>query len=222
MRGGAMKRLALTVCATDPWRQRGVFHLVSGERTDTSGAGKTVPEIVVLPPLRLAEADVAVVVAERVDAKTNEMLAKIAKFGRARTVLVLNELEGLDVPSAVRYRVITVLPAAGLTGEELRQAVRSAATGPLPPEEETVRLVEQLDRIQRGLLQPGGENAPQLTPRERALLRLLAEGCDTAEIAAKLCYSERTVKNIVHGLLERLNLRNRTHAVAYAMRAGVL
>jgi DNA-binding NarL/FixJ family response regulator len=38
----------------------------------------------------------------------------------------------------------------------------------------------------------------------------------------KLAYSERTIKNIVHELLERLELRNRAHAVAYAMRVGAL
>ncbi|MGH3433597.1 MAG: LuxR C-terminal-related transcriptional regulator, partial [Thermocrispum sp.] len=137
-------------------------------------------------------------------------------------VLVANDPDGLDVPSAVRYRVVAVLPAADLSADELLVAVRSAATGALPPEDLTLRLVEQLDRISRGLLQPGGGDGPQLAPRERDLLRLLADGCDTAEIAARLCYSERTVKNIVHGLLDRLQLRNRTHAVAYALRAGVL
>lgn len=54
------------------------------------------------------------------------------------------------------------------------------------------------------------------------MLRLLAEGLDTAEIAAKLNYSERTIKNIISAVTRRLNLRNRTHAVAYAIRAGTL
>ena len=39
---------------------------------------------------------------------------------------------------------------------------------------------------------------------------------DTGEIASKLSYSERTVKNVMHGLTTRLHLRNRAHAVAYA------
>jgi len=54
------------------------------------------------------------------------------------------------------------------------------------------------------------------------VLRLLAEGMDTAEIAAELCYSQRTVKNVLHGLTNRLNLRNRAHAVAHALRADVI
>ncbi len=54
------------------------------------------------------------------------------------------------------------------------------------------------------------------------MLRLMADGMDTAEIAQKLCYSERTVKNVIYGVTSRLNLRNRPHAVAYAMRAGAI
>jgi len=54
------------------------------------------------------------------------------------------------------------------------------------------------------------------------VLRLLAEGIDTLEIAQQLSYSERTVRNIIHGMLTRMKLRNRVHAVAYALRNGVI
>jgi DNA-binding CsgD family transcriptional regulator len=42
----------------------------------------------------------------------------------------------------------------------------------------------------------------------------------TADIAAKLSYSERTVKNVLHGLMTRYQLKNRPHLVAYAIREG--
>jgi DNA-binding CsgD family transcriptional regulator len=57
-----------------------------------------------------------------------------------------------------------------------------------------------------------------LTLREIEVLRLTAEGLGTVEIAKETHCSERTVKNIVHGAVNRYQLRNRTHAVAYAMR----
>jgi DNA-binding NarL/FixJ family response regulator len=50
----------------------------------------------------------------------------------------------------------------------------------------------------------------------------MADGMDTAEIATKLSYSERTVKNVFYGLTNRLHLRNRPHAVAYALRKGMI
>ena len=54
------------------------------------------------------------------------------------------------------------------------------------------------------------------------MLRPLAEGLDTAEVSGQLFYSERTVKNIIHDITSRLELRNRTHAVAYAIKAGLI
>jgi DNA-binding NarL/FixJ family response regulator len=45
---------------------------------------------------------------------------------------------------------------------------------------------------------------------------------DTTEIAGKLSYSERTIKNVYYGMTARLNLRNRPHAVAYALRRGMI
>jgi DNA-binding NarL/FixJ family response regulator len=62
----------------------------------------------------------------------------------------------------------------------------------------------------------------RLTPRELAVLELLSEGSDTNGIAEDLCYSERTVKNIVHDVLMKLNCRNRAHAVALATRQGLI
>jgi DNA-binding CsgD family transcriptional regulator len=64
--------------------------------------------------------------------------------------------------------------------------------------------------------------ASGLSPREVDVLRLMADGLDTNEIAKNLSYSERTVKNIIYTITSRLRLRNRPHAVAYAMRAGII
>ncbi len=58
--------------------------------------------------------------------------------------------------------------------------------------------------------------------RETDVLRLLAEGLAVPEIARRLAYSERTVQKTLYTVTARLELRNRTHAVAYAWREGVL
>lgn len=66
----------------------------------------------------------------------------------------------------------------------------------------------------------GGRQA--LSGRDLAVLRFLSEGDDTRAIADALGYSERTVKNIVHDLLMKINCRNRAHAVAVATRQGLI
>ncbi|MEU6611961.1 LuxR C-terminal-related transcriptional regulator [Streptomyces shenzhenensis] len=69
---------------------------------------------------------------------------------------------------------------------------------------------------------PTGLLPEELTQREVDVLRLLAEGMDAVEIANKLDYSERLIKSVIQAVVKRLELRNRTHAVAYAIRMGVL
>jgi DNA-binding NarL/FixJ family response regulator len=84
------------------------------------------------------------------------------------------------------------------------------------------RLLAQVGKLQRQLLNPRGLSLTGMSAREVEILRLVAEGLDTAEIAAKLSYSERTVKNALHEVTTRLQLRNRSHAVAYALKQGLI
>ena len=77
------------------------------------------------------------------------------------------------------------------------------------PADLLARLLDQVGRLQRN----GGTNATLLagfTEREIEVLKLVAEGCDTAEIVYRLAYSQRTIKNIVHDVTTRFNLRNRS------------
>ena len=79
-----------------------------------------------------------------------------------------------------------------------------------------------MGHLQRQVLSPRGLTFAGLTERELEVLRLLADGLDTSEVGQRLFYSERTVKNIIHDVTSRLELRNRTHAVAYAIREGLI
>ena len=71
----------------------------------------------------------------------------------------------------------------------------------------------------------GGGDALALarfSQRKGDVVRLVSEGLDTRQIAQKLSYSERTVKNVLQAIMVRLDLRNRAHVVAYAAREGYL
>jgi len=74
----------------------------------------------------------------------------------------------------------------------------------------------------QGDLAPRGLSFAVLADREVEVLRLVAEGLDTAEIASRLSYSQRTIKTVLHDVTTRLQLRNRSHAVAYALREGLI
>jgi pimeloyl-ACP methyl ester carboxylesterase/DNA-binding CsgD family transcriptional regulator len=60
-----------------------------------------------------------------------------------------------------------------------------------------------------------------LTPRERDVLHLVAQGLDNRSIGAQLGVSEKTVRNTVSHIFEKLSLRSRAQAVVVARRAGL-
>lgn len=67
-----------------------------------------------------------------------------------------------------------------------------------------------------------GVTTTGFSDREVDVLRLVVNGADMSEIARELAYSESTVKQVLQTLTTRLKLRNRSHAVAFALRSGVL
>ena len=60
-----------------------------------------------------------------------------------------------------------------------------------------------------------------LTRREREVLELLARGLDNADIAAQLEVSEKTVRNTVSHVFDKLAVRTRAQAIVLARRAGL-
>jgi DNA-binding NarL/FixJ family response regulator len=65
-------------------------------------------------------------------------------------------------------------------------------------------------------------SAPVLTPRERDILALLADGLGNKQIAARLGISTNTVKTHLEVLFDKLDVSSRTEAVTVAARIGLL
>lgn len=102
---------------------------------------------------------------------------------------------------------------------ELLTAVRSlhAGRGYFGPQAAKA-LAEQLQHPERDLGDPYGE----LTPREREVFHLLAEGLTTKEIARQLGISVKTAENHRARVLAKLGVRNTAELVRYALRKGLL
>jgi len=90
-------------------------------------------------------------------------------------------------------------------------------------DEPTAQVIAAIGRRMRRSAASGpGPAAAGLDQRHLEVLRLLADGSDTADIAQALSYSERTIKYLVRGITTRLGARNRAHAVACALRTGLI
>ncbi|MZE79234.1 DNA-binding response regulator [Streptomyces sp. SID5475] len=166
---------------------------------------------------------VAVVLADRLDETTMLRLRRLVRTDGLNAVLVTGVIREAELLQVIECGVGAILWRHEATDQRLLQAVVAAARGEGDlPSDLLGRLINQVGRLQRNAAQQPGGSPAGLAPREIDILRLVSEGMDTREIAGKLSYSERTVKNVLHGLTTRLQLRNRAHAVAYALREGYI
>ena len=137
-------------------------------------------------------------------------------------VIVCSSDGGQDaVLGALQAGAVGYLRKDELTPETLATAVKAAAsgTGVVTPD-----LLEHL-LANHQTAENGAAARPvtaKLTDREQQVLSLIAAGHPTREVAQELCYSERTVKNVLHDVVTKLNARSRSQAVAFAVREGLI
>ncbi|HKF76835.1 MAG TPA: response regulator transcription factor [Candidatus Dormibacteraeota bacterium] len=207
----ARDRIALFVSACDPLSRDGVASQLRGHGVELVDERDLGPDTV------------AVVVVDEMDPQAAAGVRSLRRRGVEHVVVVAARLDDAGLLAAAEAGACGVLRRGQTTPQRLLASIRAAAAGEgsLPPDL-LGRLLGQVGRLQRQVLAPRGLTFSGLTDREVRVLRLLADGLDTAEVGRQLFLSERTVKNVVHDLTSRLNLRNRTHAVAYALRQGLI
>lgn len=88
---------------------------------------------------------------------------------------------------------------------------------PIMSEQVVARMVQRI--ASSGALQPTMGGIERLTPQERVVLRLVAEGLTNQEIANNLCLSIKTVKSHLSNIFGKLDVHNRAQAVAAYLRA---
>jgi len=134
----------------------------------------------------------------------------------------LPEIEIIALTSVLEDASIFNAMRAGASGyllknteaDELCRSIKAAAAGQvqLSPQA-AARLLREV---------PAPNSPEQLTERETAVLRLLAQGLANKEIAAALTIGEKTVKTHVSNILSKLGVVSRTQAALYAVRIGLI
>ena len=205
------ERLEVFISACDPVSREGIVGQLRGHPVTAVDERELNPRVV------------ALVVVEEVDEKATQQIRSLKQRGLERIVVMATRVEDSGLLAAVEAGANGFLRRSQSTAARLVDTLRTTASGDgaLPPDL-LGRLMDQVGRLQRQVLHPRGLTFTGLSDREVKVLKLLAEGFDTVEVGHQLFLSERTVKNIVHDVTSRLNLRNRTHAVAYAMRQGLI
>jgi DNA-binding NarL/FixJ family response regulator len=181
------------------------------------------------------------------EARDGDMAVRMCRAVRPHVVLMDMHMPGVSGIEATR-RVLEAHPEAAVLmvtvaadDEAVLAAFRAGASGYILKEAHLPEILAAIRAVSEGRSpiaprvagalvtslrmrpapRPQAQEHTALTERERAVLALLAEGHDNAEIAARLYVSPSTVKNHVSHLLEKLHLDNRVQAAAYAVRHGL-
>jgi two-component system response regulator NreC len=113
---------------------------------------------------------------------------------------------------------------AGVSGYVLKTRAASDLLQALHDVQEgSVHLSPGISRavVQR-MLKGGEPDENILSPRESQILQLIAEGCSTKEVAARLFLSPKTVESHRGNLMQKLNVHETASLVRYAIRRGII
>jgi DNA-binding NarL/FixJ family response regulator len=148
-----------------------------------------------------------------------DFIGAVTEATSARVIVCTADLSEDAVLAALQAGAVGFLRKDTLTPEALGAAVQAAASGA------GVLAPDLLGSLLRAASPEGINGRPslaRLTEREQQVLALIAKGHPTREVALELSYSERTVKNVLHDVVTKLNARSRSQAVAHAVREGLI
>lgn len=148
--------------------------------------------------------------------------------------LRMTPMDGVEVTERMRATnpsAKVVLLATYDTDEEVFRGLRAGASSYLLKEVDVARLVDTIRAVHAGRKAISPEIAAKLadhvasdtlTPRQREVLRSLAQGKSNIEIGKALNISEGTVKAHVKAILQKLGARDRTQAIAISIKRGLV
>jgi DNA-binding NarL/FixJ family response regulator len=196
--------------------REGLRGLLEADGMVVVGEGADGHEAVALA--RQLQPDVLVIDLRMGSASGPEALRSVtASHPEIRTVVVTVSAERGDVLDAL---------AAGARGYLLKDtSVDQLAIGVRQAAEGQIVISSALAGALRTHVRAGArgeEHRQSLTPREQAVLRLMADGADNGEIGRELSISPHTVKQYVTNIFEKLGVRSRVQAAVHAVRVGLV
>jgi len=169
---------------------------------------KALPEILELRP------DVVILDAQLADGSGIELCREMRAVDPSIKGLVLTTQDDPDAISSAILAGASGYVLKRIEGASLVSGVRLVAGGhSLIDPTVAARVLEQMELQKRSL-----DVICELTPQQRRIFFLIAEGLTNRQIAEKMFLAEKTVKNHVTGLLARLGLEHRTQAALLAVR----
>ncbi|BCA55731.1 Transcriptional regulatory protein DevR [Nitrospira sp. KM1] len=140
----------------------------------------------------------------------------LAVLPQVRILVLTSYAEDSTVVSAVRSGAHGYV-LKDVRTDDLVRAIRAVAEGRGYLDPRITQRALHWIRMQPGQEHPSAPRTP-LSPQERLIIPLLAEGKTNKEIAAQLNLSDKTVKNYLANIFEKLNVKRRTEAVAWFVR----
>ncbi|HET7853892.1 MAG TPA: response regulator transcription factor [Candidatus Methylomirabilis sp.] len=180
------------------------------------------------------------VVGEAADGREATQLAQELEPDVAVLDLAMPLLNGLDAAREITRasrRTKTILVTVHTADQYVLEALQAGIRGYVLKSQATAQLVQAIQEVMRGgrYLSPGISEAvvqaylaktdlpaDPLTPREREVLQLIAEGKTTKDIAGLLGLSVKTVESHRTRLMEKLDIRQTAGLVRYAIRRGLI
>ena len=169
-----------------------------------------------LEAIREHAPDVAVLDIKMPELDGISVLRAVERDGLVTRVILLSAFTGGEVVHAALTHGVSGFLSKHSSGAEICDAVGAVARG------DTIIGREMQAALAGELRLRGTSDAPRLSERETEVLRLLAEGLSSGDIADRLAVSATTVKTHLRNLYYKLEVSDRAAAVAQAMRGGLL
>jgi DNA-binding NarL/FixJ family response regulator len=188
-------------------------------RTSVAILGPVPDALAALEEMDREVVDLVLVDLDRDHGEGLETVRLIREGNGSARVLCVSEARAPDAAAgALAAGAVGVIrPDSG--GNATLSALRRALAGELVLP--AVHLPTLVDRLRTGRDMTDAERLSSLTGREREILRLLADGGATTEIAASLGISPMTVQSHVKNILSKLGLHSKVEAVTLAWRSGL-